>query len=313
MIHIELYESSYRIIWNDFVRSSKNGTFLLDRGYMEYHADRFKDHSLLFFDDRHLVAILPANLVHDTLISHGGLTYGGLITDKKMTMPLMMGIFDKLQSYSLELGILRLIYKSIPHIYHRLPAEEDAYALFVYQAHLYRRDVSSTIDRLNMLPFTKGRRGCIKKAYANGIVVQKSNDFEMFMQIDEQHLISKHNKKPVHTAAEIKLLSERFPENIQLFGAYREGMMLGGIILYVSDNVAHAQYIAATVEGKLLSALDAILDYLINDRFHSKRYFDFGISTDQNGRLLDSNLIANKESFGARATVYDFYEWSFKS
>jgi hypothetical protein len=246
-------------------------------------------------------------------VSHGGLTYGGLITDQKMTMPLMMKIFDELRRYALELGILRLIYKAIPAIYHRLPAEEDLYALFAHQARLYRRDVSSVIDLSNMLPFTKGRRGCIKKANSSGFVVRKSDDFNMFIQIDEQHLALKHNKKPVHTAAELQLLSTRFPQNIQLFCAYRGNTMLGGVVMYVSDMVAHAQYIAATPEGKSLSALDAILDYLINDYFRIKRYFDFGISTDFEGRLLDTNLIANKESFGARAIVYDFYEWSFNA
>ncbi|HUR80134.1 MAG TPA: GNAT family N-acetyltransferase, partial [Thermoanaerobaculia bacterium] len=67
--------------WNEFVRASRNGTFLFDRGYMDYHADRFEDRSLLFFDsaDR-LVAVLPAHRRGTELISHGGLTYGGFVT-----------------------------------------------------------------------------------------------------------------------------------------------------------------------------------------------------------------------------------------
>ncbi len=312
MIRIENYELPYRTIWNEFVRSSKNGTFLFDRDYMDYHADRFVDHSLMFFDDNRLVAILPANLSDNVLISHGGLTFGGLIIDQKMTMRLMMDIFSELRVYSLKLGISRIIYKAIPHIYHRLPAEEDLYALFFHRAHLYRRDVSSTIELSNKLPYTKGRRGCIKKALANGVFVQQTQDFDKFMEIDEEHLREKHNKRPVHTASEMHLLAGRFPQNIQLYGAYRDGVMLGGVVLYIADMVVHAQYIAATAEGKTLSALDAILDYLINDRFRNKRYFDFGISTDHGGQVLDQNLVANKESFGARTTVYDFYEWDLK-
>ena len=35
--------------WNRFVAQSKNGTFLFDRRYMDYHADRFQDHSLMFY------------------------------------------------------------------------------------------------------------------------------------------------------------------------------------------------------------------------------------------------------------------------
>jgi len=310
MIRVERYEESRASLWNAFVQTSKNGTFLFCREYMEYHADRFADHSLLFFDDNRLVAVLPASLSEDdTLVSHGGLTFGGILVDSKMSMPLMLEIFAALRTYSLQLGILRIIYKAIPHIYHRLPAEEDLYALFVYKARLYRRDVSSSVELANPLPFTKGRRGCIKKAHMNGVVVRRTDDFDSFMQIDETHLLTKHNKRPVHTAGELRMLAERFPENIHLFGAYLQDRMLGGVVVYVSDIVAHAQYIAATPEGKKLSALDAILNFLLSDHYKHMRYFDFGISTNNDGRYLDVNLLLNKESFGAKTIVYDFYEW----
>ena len=35
--------------WNKFIAKSKNGTFLFDRNYMDYHSDRFHDYSLLFY------------------------------------------------------------------------------------------------------------------------------------------------------------------------------------------------------------------------------------------------------------------------
>jgi hypothetical protein len=310
MIRIERYRAMQFSVWNEFLRTSKNGFFLFDRNYMEYHSDRFADHSLLFYDDNRLVALLPANLTQEkTLVSHGGLTFGSLIVDSKMTMPLMLDVFCALRLYALELGLQKIIYKTIPHIYHRLPAEEDLYALFVHQARLYRRDVSSTIDLVKRLPVTKGRRGCIKKASVSGVTVRASDDFETFMQIDEAHLLSKHQKKPVHTASELSMLAARFPRNIHLFGAYLGQSMVGGVVVYESDMVAHAQYIAATQEGKRVSALDAILSYLLDTHYRSKPYFDFGISTTHDGRYIDLNLVLNKESFGARTIVYDFYEW----
>jgi hypothetical protein len=313
MIRVERYQSIHRDIWNEFIRNSKNGTFLFYREYMEYHSDRFVDHSLLFFHENRLAAVFPANdSGENSLVSHGGLTFGGMITDAKMNASQMLDIFSVLRNYALELGLLRIIYKCIPHIYHHLPAEEDLYALFLNQARLYRRDMASTIELANRLSFTKGRRGCIKKALASGIIIRQSSDFEQFMQIDEAHLLSKHNKKPVHTAAELMMLAGKFPKNIHLFGAYLDDVMVGGVVVYESEMVAHAQYIAATPEGKKLGALDAIMNYLLNEFYSKKRYFDFGISTASNGRFLDVNLASNKESFGARAIAYDFYEWTLK-
>ena len=65
-------------------------------------------------------------------------------------------------------------------------------------------------------------------------------------------------------------------------------------------------------EGKKLSASDFIIDYLINEHYVEKRYFDFGISTENEGCYLNEGLIFFKEGFDARAVVHDFYEVDVK-
>lgn len=61
MIEIHRYTTAYHRDWNDFVSESSNSTFLFLREYMEYHADRFTDYSLLVYDGNKLLALLPAN------------------------------------------------------------------------------------------------------------------------------------------------------------------------------------------------------------------------------------------------------------
>ena len=85
MIEIHRYTAAYHRDWNDFVSESSNGTFLFLREYMEYHADRFTDYSLLVYDGNKLLALLPANRSGDVLYSHAGLTYGGLIVTTRNT------------------------------------------------------------------------------------------------------------------------------------------------------------------------------------------------------------------------------------
>src|SRR5437868_1389084 len=176
MVRVIRYESSWQETWNDLVARAKNGVFLFDRGYMEYHADRFDDHSLLFFDDDKLIALLPANRRDDALVSHGGLTYGGFVTDDRMRAVLMLRLFEALDAHCRTHGLRRVVYKSVPHIYHRVPAEEDLYALFVRNARLVRRDVSSTVCMSDRLPLTKGRRCGIKKGRSNHVTVHQSAD-----------------------------------------------------------------------------------------------------------------------------------------
>ncbi len=48
---------------------------------MDYHSDRFNDHSLVFTRKNRLIGLLPANIKDEALYSHGGLTFGGIISD----------------------------------------------------------------------------------------------------------------------------------------------------------------------------------------------------------------------------------------
>jgi len=56
------YTSTYYSEWNVFIENSKNGTFLFQRDFMEYHKDRFEDFSLLVYFKKKLVCVLPANI-----------------------------------------------------------------------------------------------------------------------------------------------------------------------------------------------------------------------------------------------------------
>jgi hypothetical protein len=310
-ITVSHYQSGLKPEWDKFIAQSRNGTFLFYRDYMDYHADRFPDASLMFFtEEGSLFAVLPATAKGRTLSSHAGLTFGGIISDTRMKTPVMLDVFEVMKSHLRSEGIKSVLYKAIPHIYHQIPSEEDLYALYRNNAQLVRRDVSSAIDLREKLPFSKGRRYEIKQAQKHGLEVKQSDDFRSFMGIEEHVLGTKYDSRPVHSASEMQMLAERFPEHIKLFAAHRGDEMLAGVIVYETRSVAHAQYIAANEMGKKTGALDLILGHLINEYYSGKKYFDFGISTENNGLQLNVGLIENKQSFGARAIVHDFYEFS---
>ena len=303
------YAIEYKKLWNDFVRGAKNSHFFFHREYMEYHSDRFEDFSLLFFDDKEkLIAVLPGNIKDDTFYSHQGLTFGGFLVDYKMKMTIMLELFRELKNFLKENHIKKLIYKCIPYIYHKLPAEEDRYALFINDAQLFRRDVSSTIYCDNKIKYSKGRKWIIQKAIKNGILVENSEDFSQYWKLLEETLKSKHNTKPVHSLDEIVRLHNLFPENIKLFIAKKDNEILAGTVIFENETVVHTQYLANSQRGREVGALDLVIDRLINEIYKDKKYFDFGISNEDNGRYLNEGLINQKEGFGARAVVHDFYE-----
>jgi hypothetical protein len=309
MITVVRYHPHQAPLWDQFVPRARNGVFLFRRGYMDYHADRFTDCSLLFFEEDKLAAVMPASVRDDVLTSHGGLTFGGVVSDERMRTPKMLELFDALRAFLRAHGVGKVVYKAVPHIYHRMPAEEDLYALSRYGGKLVRRDVSSTIRVGERAEPTKGRKWGLRKARAHGLDVREGGDFRAFMAIEEEHLRKKYGVRPTHTAEELELLAGRFPDNIRLFTASRGGRLLGGVVVYRSERVAHAQYIAATDEGRELGCLDVLVDRLLNETYADVPYFDFGISTEDGGRRLNVGLIDNKESYGARAVCYDFYGW----
>ena len=303
------YTDDKKTAWNELVTRSKNGHFFFYRDYMEYHRDRFTDFSLMVYDEKEkLLAILPANIKDNEIISHGGLTFGGIVIDNKMTAGKMLAVFKALLDFMKESGIKKFIYKAMPYIYNKYPAEEALYALTYYNAKLIRRDISSTIYLENRTKYEERRQRAIKKGYKNNYVLRESHNYNDFIRLLDEVLSKYHGLHPVHTAAELELLAAKFPDNIKLYTAEKDGKIDAGTLIFLQAGVVHTQYLANSDSGRKTGALDCLIDYLITDIYKDKKYFDFGISCENNGRYLNEGLAAQKEGFGARTVVQDFYE-----
>ena len=312
MIEIKQDNSVDAAKWNEFVTISNQGTFLFNRNYMDYHADRFADCSFLIMEKGRIAAALSANRKGDILYSHQGLTYGGLLTTERMTAGKVCNIFSELNILLKEMGIKQVVYKAIPWIYHRIPAEEDLYALTnVCHAQLVSRDISSSFSLHDVRKFTESRKSGIRKAIRNGILVGESQDLAAFWNILNNNLTAKYDARPIHSLDELQLLKGRFPKEIKLYMATTtDGEPLGGTLIYETPNVVHTQYISASPDGKTIGALDLLFDYIINKVYKDRNgYFDFGKSTESGGTVLNQQLIHQKEGFGGRGVCYDTYEW----
>ena len=310
MFEVRRYSPDKASEWNLFVATSKNGTFLFDRRYMDYHSDRFEDCSLMVYRKGQLFALLPGNRKGNVFVSHQGLTYGGFVTDAQATAEHVCEAFVAVNEWLRTEDFRKVVYKPMPWIYQMLPAEEDVYALFVRcHARLVERDVSSTVFLHHRLKFTESRLSGIRKARRSGFEVRESDDIDAFWTILSENLRVKYNAMPVHTASEMRLLKERFPDKIRLFMTYQGDMPMGGTVLYLTPQVVHTQYISASSEGKQLGALDLLFDYLLNEMDFHRPYFDFGTSARENSNEVLSSLIFQKQGFGGRSVCYDWYEY----
>ena len=310
MTEIIRYDASMAARWDEFARMSRNGTMLHQRGYMDYHCDRFKGCSLVALHEGKLCALLPACIEGDTLWSHRGLTYGGwLVPLKHFDATVMVEVMDAACQWMSDNSIKRLVYKPVPHIYHRYPCEEDLYALFRHQAKLIETNISTTIDLTCPLPLDRGNKSGANAARKAGIQVGPSEDWEGYWRLLSSLLDERYGTRPVHTLDEMRLLHGRFPDGIRLYAATLDGEMLAGVVMYLSQPVAHCQYIGASPQGKDSKALTLLFDYLIGEaKTSGYRYFDFGISNEDHGRYLNEGLVRQKSRLGGRGIVYNTFE-----
>lgn len=309
-MNIRRYTAEDKAQWNRFVESSKNGTFLHNRDYMEYHCDRFEDYSLLFLSQKNkVIALLPANIKNNVLYSHQGLTYGGLIFSTSTSLNDVMEMFDSLKVYMRENGIASLVYKQIPAIYHRCPSDEDDYALWRNDASIEICNIATTIPlHTPLLPkVEKCRKRRLKQAEQYGFKICEDVSLSDFWPILEESLKAHHNASPIHSLEEMELLQSRFPENIKCYIAQRpDGTNAGGVVLYVTDEVVHVQYGHASLQGYEEHVMEYIYFYLL-DKYRNDGhtlYIDFGTSNEQAGRYLNAGLVRQKEGFGGRSIAY---------
>lgn len=303
------YTSTLKGQWDLFIEQSRTPLFFFKRDFLEYHADRFFDHSLMFYEDNQLLAVLPATKNNNMLISHGGLTFGGLVLSQKIRAETIKNVLDCLIKMAQQLRLLKIMYKAIPYIFYTQGAQEDLYFMVNdYSARLVRRDLSSVIYLDNRLKLSKGKKWLVARAKKMNLEVANSKDYHQFHKLLSQ-VLEKYDTRPVHSVDELERLSVLFPDNIFLKIVKYKDELVAAALLFIFNTTVHTQYLATNDLGKELGALDFLIETCINEsQRENYKYFSFGISTEQQGKYLNLGLMAQKEGFGARGVALDFYE-----
>ncbi len=281
---------------------------------MDYHSDRFEDYSLIVLDGEKVVAVLPANREGNTVYSHQGLTYGGLVLNQKAKLSAVISIFKCVLEFLNVNSIDKLIVKNVPNFYSDYFSEELEYCLFIVQAKLNRRDALSVLDLSNSILIDNNRMEGVKKGMKKELIIKEETTFDLFWnEILIPNLELKHQAKPVHSLSEITKLKNYFPNNIRQFNVYDKDVLIAGTTIFVNNSVVHSQYISGNETKKITGSLDYLYHHLVMEVFKDKNFFDFGTSNEFEGRKINSGLLFWKESFGAKTVVQNFYELETKN
>src|SRR2546427_5445336 len=229
-------------------------TFLHSRRFLSYHRDRFQDVSLVIENEENsLVGLFPAAVdpTHrKRVISHPGITYGGLIHGRELRGEKVLHVLQAVMHHYADRGFESLRYKAIPYVYHQVPSSDDLYALYRLGAVRYRCDLSCAIDLAGRQDPSQRRKRGLKKALKSGIEIERGSQFAgQLWQVLEDNLGKKYNARPVHSLSEILYLHSSFPKNIEFVVALlRSEVVAGGGLFFFSPGV-HTQYTTSRVKN----------------------------------------------------------------
>ena len=283
---------------------------------MSYHQERFIDESLLIYKDEKLISLFPAaqdpqDATH--IVSHPGITYGGLLAPIKISAVSQIEIFANIIDHYHHRNFKKLTYKAVPDCFKSLPIQDDLYALFFHSASLTRRDLNCVIDLTKPSTLTSKdlskMRNMLRKAEKNGVqIIEDKTYLQGFYHLLEQTLLEKYQQKPAHSFKELEYLLSSFPKNIRLITAVIKDQVIAGSLLLVDKNFIHTQYLANSEQGQPLFALDYVIDYAIQSaKENNKQSFSFGVSNEQQGRYLNEGLYLSKVKHGGMGMIHDFY------
>ncbi|MDY0988661.1 hypothetical protein BSF41_42100 [Flavobacterium sp. ACN2] len=311
---IKKYDQKDYSVWNDFVAQAKNATFLFHRDFMEYHKDRFEDFSLLVFEDKKLLAILPANKKENAVYSHQGLTYGGLVYLSKLKAEKVESILDEILLFLKENKVDSFYYKPVPDFYFSEGNKEIDFFLLKRGAVLERKEMNLAINLTVPLKISKSKMKHFRRIENLDLDIFEEENFDPFWEkILEPRLTEKFNAKPVHSKEEISLLKSKFPKNIRQYSAYRNDEIIAGITIFETKNVVKSQYGATSKTGEEFRALDFLFINLIHKyKRKGKHFFDMGIVDDENESGYNSGLLKQKEELGCTVYNQDFYKIAIK-
>lgn len=319
MLTLKKYEQAHDEEWDHFVAASRNGTFMQQRNFINYHPPgRFIDCSLLVYNSHEkLIAVLPAAEKtagqKKAFFSYPGASHGGIIVEQKFGTSEALALVPLLIEHCRANNFNAIEIKTVPRIYHHLPSDEIDFALRYHGFFPGSTELATALPLQELTTpseyLVQSTQRNIRKAQRLGVSIKESNDFATFWDVLTGNLRRRHSSQPTHTLAEIMDLTGRYPQSIKLFAAFLQGEMISGTVVFLLNRrVINCFYIASNDQYQHLRSLELLFNELINWGIEKKyAYLDWGISTENQGLRVNQGLFAFKEKFGGRGVLRESY------
>lgn len=319
---IKTYTDIYEDDWDEFVQHSRNGTFMQQRKFINYHAEgKFQDCSLIAYDNQNrITAVIPAALKKEgeasIFCSHPGSSHGGIIINQKFDTSKALTLIPLLIEHCRGIGVKEIEIKMVPRIYHTWPSDEIDFSLRYNGFSPYISELATALPLKNIERVdTYMEKNAIKnrnQAINRGVTVKENDNLFSFWGILENNLKIRHNTLPTHTYNEILDILQRYPEKIKLFSAFYQEKMIAGVLVFIlNSRVLNCFYICHDEKFQHLRPLNLVFSHLITWGLKEGfNFVDWGISTEKKGKDVNSGLFKFKEGFGGRGVLRETYKFT---
>jgi len=311
MVDVVRYNERNMDTWDNFVYSSRNGTLFHTQKFLSYHKNKFTDNSLIFKYKGEIAAVLPAILDEsDTLFSHAGSSFGGLVLRKNAGLGITYAIVNEIIDHCSKNSVKRIMMRLPPYIYHKIPCDELDFSLTALDFKVSSYDLSCVITLDSSIIISDSTARAIRKAIEGGLWVSyDSVEWEKYWKILESNLSDKHDVQPTHTLDEMLRIKNMFPDKIKLITCHLKDKMICGVVLFIgNDNAFEVFYIAQNYEYQEYRALNLVLHNVISWGFMNRfKYMNLGISTEDHGTKVNWGLFKFKEGFGSHSVLRRTY------
>lgn len=308
--------------WDNFIlKNSINGTLLHTRKFLNYHEDKFYDHSLVIRKNTSIVAVVPACEIIDEnkkiFYSHRGSTFGGIVINNVYNnISHIDSVIRILEQYLNDQGFDKVILKNTAEIFCNANTSLLDYFCFKYGYSNYN-ELSLYIDFKKYDPiiennFSSSKRRDLKYSFKNNLqfkILKDDSEVSDFYKLLVLSLTN-HNTKPVHSLEELlDFKNNRLSNIVEFYGVYyNEKMIAGSMVFNFNNTVFHTQYLASDPVYSKYYPMNFLNYKLIREaNINNFRFFSFGISTENQGKILNTSLAQFKEGFGTMGSINRTY------
>ena len=308
MLEIIKYDKNkHESVWDSFVKSSNNGTLFHLRKFLSYHKNRnFNDCSYIFKNKDKIEGLFSGAVINNVLHSHPGASFGGFIhNDLSFDSSNLM--IELIIQEATKNDLKEIIIIPTPFIYYKNYQEVVEYCLYNKGFKDIEYYISSFVDlNNNLFNQMHSRKKRYIKKYHDQVEIKLSDDLDSFYPILVENK-KKHKALPTHSLEELKILMDRFPDQIKLLLTYKNDKVIGGSLNFITNNhtcILFYNMIDYEYQNMQIASLQ-IYESLIWAKENNLKFFDIGVSQIyENEKIIPHvSLINFKEQFGAKTMI----------